>query len=156
MKRLRPTILFFIIMAIVFASFILISCREKSKEGCIILTRTAGRIENPNLFAAESQKFNFPAEIVAIEPGKSEVIPKVLTSSFYSARSPEISNDGQFMIFAAQKKEGDPWQIWEMDLNDLKSRQSIFKGKTALQSAYLPLRWSLSYLIILLPIREIK
>lgn len=139
MKRLRPTILFFIIMAIVFASFIFISCREKSKEGCIILTRTDGRIENPNLFAAESQKFNFPTEIVAIEPGKSEVIPKVLTSSFYSARSPEISNDGQFMIFAAQKKEGDTWQIWETDLGNLKTKQLTKLKEDCTDPAYLPI-----------------
>jgi len=126
-------------MAFAFASFILISCREKSKEGCIILTRTAGRVENPDLFAAEAWKFNFPTEIVAIEPGKSEASPKVLTSSFYSAMSPEISNDGKFMIFAAQKKEGDTWQIWESDLGNLKTKQLTKMKEDCTDPAYLPI-----------------
>ena len=65
-NRHRATIILSsIIMAIVFASLILISCREKSKESFIILTRTAGRVENPDLFASESLKINFPTEIVA-------------------------------------------------------------------------------------------
>ena len=139
MNNTRSTIVFSFLMAIVFASFFLTSCREKSKEGSIILTRTAGRIENSNLSAADPRKFILRSEIVAIEPGRPDASPKVLTSSFYSARSPEISNDGQFMIFAGQKKEGDTWQIWETDLGNLKTRQLTKLKEDCTDPAYLPL-----------------
>ena len=41
---------------------------------------------------------------------------EVLTSDFFSARSPEISYDGTQLVFSGQKNEGDTWQIWMMDL----------------------------------------
>ena len=72
------------------------------------------------------------------KPGR-DASPKVLTSSFYSARSPEISNDGQFMIFAGKKKEGDTWQIWETDLGNLKTRQLTKLKEDCTDPAYLPL-----------------
>ena len=126
-------------MAIGFACLFLTSCREKSKEDSIILTRTAGRIENSNLSATDSKKYILRSEIVSIKPGNLDVSPKVLTSSFYSARSPEISNDGQFMLFAGQKKEGDTWQIWETDLTNLNTKQLTKLKEDCTDPAYLPL-----------------
>jgi len=139
MNKQRTTILFLIIMAIGFACLFLTSCREKSKEDSIILTRTAGRIENSNLSATDSKKYILRSEIVSIKPGNLDVSPKVLTSSFYSARSPEISNDGQFMLFAGQKKEGDTWQIWETDLTNLNTKQLTKLKEDCTDPAYLPL-----------------
>lgn len=138
MKNYRSTIVFSFIMATGIGCLFLTSCREKSNEAGIILTRTAGKIENSNLYATDLRKYP-RSEIVAIEPGKLEPSPKLLTSSFYSARSPEISNDGQFMIFAGQKKEGDTWQIWETDLGNLKTRQLTKLKADCTDPAYLPL-----------------
>ena len=126
-------------MATGFACLFLTSCREKSKEDSIILTRTAGRIENSNLSATDSKKYILRSEIVSIKPGRLDASTKVLTSSFYSARSPEISNDGQFMLFAGQKKEGDTWQIWETDLTNLNTRQLTKLKEDCTDPAYLPL-----------------
>jgi hypothetical protein len=139
MNKTRATIVFSFLMATGFASLYLTSCKEKSKEGRIILTLTAGRVEESNFSAGNSQKLILRSEIVAIEPGRPDPSPKVLTSSFYSARSPEISNDGQFMIFAGQKKEGDTWQIWEADLGNLKIRQLTKLKEDCSDPSYLPL-----------------
>ena len=42
----------------------------------------------------------------------------ILTKEFSSARAPEISYDGNTMVFSAKKEKADAWQIWTLDLND--------------------------------------
>lgn len=138
MNNIRATIVFSILMATGFASLFLTSCKEKTKEGSIIFTRTAGRVEKSIFSTADPRKLILRTEIVAIDPDRTDPSPKVLTSSFYSARSPEISNDGQFMIFAGQQKEGDTWQIWEADLGNLKTRQLTKLKEDCTDPAYLP------------------
>lgn len=139
MNKTKATIVFSFLMATGFTNHFLTSCKENTKEGSIILTRTAGRVEKSNFSAADPRKLILRSEIVAIESGRSDASPKVLTSSFYSARSPEISNDGLFMIFAGQKKEGDTWQIWEADLGNLQTRQLTKLKEDCTDPAYLPL-----------------
>ena len=126
-------------MAIGIISFYITSCSRKSTENTIIITRTSGRITNSGLSAAASRKINIRSEIVEVEQGKAEESQKALTSNFYSARSPEISNDGHFMIFAGQKKESDTWQIWETDLLNHKTRQLTKLKGDCTDPAYLPL-----------------
>jgi Hydrazine synthase alpha subunit middle domain len=137
MKNHRTTIILTFIMATGIGSLFLASCGEKSKEAGIILTRTGVKIGDSKFSAADSRKNTLRSEIVAIEPG--DLSPKPLTASFYSARSPEISNDGRFMIFAGQKKQGDKWQIWETDLANLKTRQLTKLKTDCTDPAYLPL-----------------
>jgi hypothetical protein len=139
MNRFRATIFFYLFMAIGIASLPLTSCKRDSDEGTIILTRTAGRVENSSFSSANSRKYILRSEIVAIEQGKPDASPRILTSSFYSARSPEISNDGKFMIFAGQIKENDTWQIWETDIENLKTRQLTKLKEDCTDPAYLPL-----------------
>ena len=137
MHKLRATLVFaFLITSS--ACFFLTSCSDKSTKTSIIITRTAEKIENSDV-TVKSNKSNLRSEIVAIDPGKSDVSPKLLTSSFFSARSPEISYDGQFMIFAGKKTEVDPWQIWETDLGNLKTRQLTKIKDDCTDPAYLPL-----------------
>jgi len=136
MNNTRSTIVFTFLMALGFASPFLSSCKKKSAEGTIIFTRTAGRFEESVSGTTDPLKTKLRAEIVAIEPGLS---PRVLTSSFYSATTPEISDNGQTMIFAARKTEGDPWQIWETDLLNLKTRQLTKMKGDCTDPAYLPL-----------------
>ncbi len=42
------------------------------------------------------------------------------------------------MLFAAQLKENDPWQIWEMNLNNLKYRKITTGSENCTDPAYLP------------------
>jgi hypothetical protein len=130
MNRFRAAIVSNLIIALGISSFFITACSRESNEGTIIITRTS---------EGDSQKSVLRSEIVVVEQGKPEASPKVLTSSFYSARSPKISDDGQFMIFAGQKKEGDTWQIWETDLGNLKTRQLTKHLENCSDPAYLPL-----------------
>ena len=42
------------------------------------------------------------------------------------------------MLFTAQQKPDDPWQIWEMDLESLNSRKITSSGENCTDPAYLP------------------
>ena len=139
MNKFRATIVPYYIMAIGIVSQITISCGRKSNEGDIIFTRASGKIENPVLSSVDSWKLGVRSEIVEISKGKPDASPKVLTSSFFSARSPEVSNDCRSMIFAGQKNEGDTWQIWETDLRTLKTIQLTKMGSDCTDPSYLPL-----------------
>ena len=135
MNKTRATIVFSFIMVLGFASTFLSSCKKNTIEGTIIFTRTAGKAGSSDSLSPDLQKNMLRSEIVEMKPGQS---PKVLTASFYSARSPEISDDGQTMIFAALKADGDAWQIWETDLIGLKTRQLTNIKGDCTDPAYLP------------------
>ena len=63
---------------------------------------------------------------------------KVLTEDFYSACAPDISYDGKFMLFSGQQKQDEPWQIWEMNLDNLKYRRITSFNENCTDPAYLP------------------
>ncbi|MFC2075681.1 hypothetical protein ACFLT7_01235 [candidate division KSB1 bacterium] len=54
------------------------------------------------------------SRIVLLQPGNAD--PRVLTDSFAAAADPCLSFDGQKLLFAAKKKPGDRWDVWEMDI----------------------------------------
>lgn len=91
-----------------------------------------------NLSAQEEAGQKIQACIAALNPAMPGSQPETLTKEFYSARSPEISCDGTKMLFAAQQKMDDKWQIWEMDLGSSKSRQVISLPENCFDPAYLP------------------
>jgi hypothetical protein len=138
MKKPGTTILFSFIMAIAFSCIFLTSCREKNKEGMIIFTRSTIKSDSLTFDKSDSWRYISQAQIVELDPAKPGASEKVLTGNFYSARSPEISYDGKYLLFAAQQKQNEPWQIWEMDLNNLKSRQVTSSKENCTDPAYLP------------------
>ncbi len=102
-------------------SMYLISCSSGTSEGMVIFTRVpADQVH----FHAEAFTHQYPgAQIVAADmddPAGSETI---LTVDFFSACTPRISYDAKNMLFLAQQKENEPWQVWEMDLRNGSCRQ---------------------------------
>ena len=95
-------------------------------------------MQNINYITGDSWRYIPQAQIVALDPDKPAGSLKVLTAEYYSARSPEISYDGKYLLFAAQKKQSDLWQIWEMNLKDLKARQVTSSKENCIDPAYLP------------------
>ena len=77
------------------------------------------------------------SKIIAFDPGKPSGV-RVLTGDFYSAAYPEISYDGKQILFSGQKKQGDIWQIWEMNLRNLKYRQITSFRENCTDPAWLP------------------
>jgi hypothetical protein len=136
MNRIQLNIFFLVISAFGFSGLFLSSCKKKSFEGTIVFTLL--KAEDITSAAAESKVQKFQSEIAAVTPDKPGLQPVVLTKEFYSARSPEISNDGTRMLFSALQKQDDSWQIWEMELGNLKSRQVTSLPEDCTDPAYLP------------------
>ena len=113
--RIRVTIVFTIIMAICFSGIFFSSCKKKYMDGMIIFTRVAGKMMDINALTGDSLRYIPQTSIVALDPDKPAGSLKVLTEGYFSARSPEISYDGKYLLFAAQQKQNDKWQIWEMN-----------------------------------------
>jgi hypothetical protein len=117
-------------------SMYLISCSSGISEGMVIFTRVPADQFN---YHAEAFTHQYPgAQIVAADmddPAGSETI---LTADFYSACTPRISYDAKHMLFLAQQKKNDTWQIWEMDLVDGDSRQITNFDESCSGPAYLP------------------
>jgi hypothetical protein len=139
MKKLRATIVFSLMMVIGISCIFFSSCREKSKEGMIIITRSSEKAQKNDTSADNSLIINSHSQIVALNPDNPEGSPEILTSEFYSAQSPRVSYDGKYLLFAAQLKQNDTWQIWEMDLNKMKAREVTNSSDNCTDPAYLPL-----------------
>lgn len=126
--------IFTLLLAVAF----LVSCNGKSlKSGMLILAEApeiSGDIDYSQGFM---WRYLPGARIIAIRIGESEN-PVILTKDFYSACFPEVSYDGKFMLFTAQKNEGDPWQIWEMNLRNLKCRKITSFHENCTDPVYLP------------------
>lgn len=51
------------------------------------------------------------ARILRRDPGQA---PRVLSDGFSSAAEPDVSFDGERILFAGRRRPEDPWSIWEM------------------------------------------
>jgi hypothetical protein len=114
------------------------SCNSRSYEGKIIVSETGSEVRNTVSDDGGSWRCLPNSRIIAIDPDKPSTAPEILTGEFFSAVSPEVSFDAKHMLFAGQRKEGDTWQIWEMDLSDLKSKNITPAGENCSDPAYLP------------------
>jgi hypothetical protein len=125
-------------MAIGSSGIFFSSCMKKSMDGMIIFTRVAGKLQGINYVNGDSWRYVSQARIVALDPHNPGGSLKVLTEGYFSARSPEISYDGKSMLFTAQQKQNDPWQIWEMNFGDSKIRQVTSSKENCIDPVYLP------------------
>jgi hypothetical protein len=138
MTKRKTIILLFTLLAIGVSAGFLISCKNNSLNGMLIISRVEGKLGGFNFTTGDSWRYIPHVQIVAINqenPGKKQ---KILTENFFSAKSPQISYDGRFMLFAGQLTEDDPWQIWEMNLGNLKARQVTSSDENCIDPAYLP------------------
>lgn len=129
---------FLIIMITSCISLFFSSCKERSTEGMIVFTEVAGGLQDQNYITGNSWRYFPDSRIVALDPNKSGEKLNILTEGFFSACSPSISYDGNFMLFAAQKTQNDIWQIFEMNLKNLKVRQVTSSTENCIDPAYLP------------------
>lgn len=112
-------------------------CTNKSAEGLIILTQVRST-SNPDYISGDSWRYIEQTTLSSFDPSDPKKNPLLLTGEFYSACSPKISYDGKSMLFTAQAKQGEPWQIWEMNLLDSKVTQIISTEFNCADPNYLP------------------
>lgn len=107
-------------------------------EGMIICTQVKAKLGNVNYITGDSWRYIPETRIVALNPDNKEVSLDVLTEACYSAASPDISFDGNYLLFAGQQKPHDIWQIWEMNLANKNIRQVTASMENCTDPAYLP------------------
>ncbi len=132
-RLILPGIIFLILTCTIFFS----CSKRRPEEIKLIVTEVpvSSRLaDNPGL---ASQRYLTGARIVSVRSSKPGS-QKILTGDFFSACAPEISYDGRFMLFSGQKKESDPWQIWEMDIIKMKYRQVTSGRENCTDPAWLP------------------
>ena len=126
------------IITIFFICFVFFACRGKSvKTGMLVATEAPVKIQGHEYIISEYPRYYPGTRIIAFNPDRPAIVI-VITEGFYSACFPDISYDGSHMLFTAQQKTGDPWQIWEMDLHNLRSRKIISSAENCTDPAYLP------------------
>jgi hypothetical protein len=136
--RLRSILITAGIISILSSDMFLVSCVKKSMEGMIIITQANNKTLSPDYLYGKSWRYIPESHLYAIDPGNPGKSPEALTENFFSASSPEISFDGNCMLFAAQKNQDDPWQIWEMNLASRKIKQITSGTENSIDPAYLP------------------
>ena len=117
--------------------FLISSC-NRSKEGFIVVTETYSENIDVDIFTAEAGRLNIQMQLVLIDPEEKGMPGNIISGGFYSACSPNVSYDGKIMVFSAQKKQGDIWQIWKMDLGSLQTDQVTNLEGNSTDPALLP------------------
>ncbi len=126
-------ILFFSVSVI-----LLTACGGNSLEGKLIISEAPPSGVQADYITGEGWRCLPESRLAAIDPQNPSAAPEILTKDFYSAAMPDLSYDGERILFAARKEKDDPWQIWEMNLRNLKSRQVTKTNENCIDPAYMP------------------
>ncbi len=139
MSRAKTGLILLAFAVISFSGILFVSCGKNSFDGMVIFTEIAIKSGEHDNYEALSGRYIPGSRIAIMDPANPNRPPRILTSGFYAARSPEVSCDGKHLLFAAQQKEDDTWQIWEMNLSSGKARQITASKDNCTDPAYLPL-----------------
>lgn len=132
--KLPGTIILFFIVAVL-AGIGLVSCNGKSVDETLVVTRVSAN--KLNVADAAVLPHFTEAELILVHPEKGKTI-KILTPDFYSACSPHLSYDAEKILFLGQKSQGEPWQVWEMNLKNKDVRKLTDFETSCYTPYYLP------------------
>lgn len=80
------------------------------------------------------ERFPNGARLLLVHQGKAAP----LVPGFAASADADVSFDGKWVMFAGKKNASDPWQIWELNLDDRKIRSIIATKADAVRPFYLP------------------
>ena len=95
---------------------------------------TAAPVYKPLAELRGEERFPAGAELLLIHHGKAEA----LLPDFAASADADVSYDGRSVLFAGKKRVGDPWQVWELSLQDRSVRRVISTTTDAERPLYLP------------------
>ena len=87
--------------------------------------------------AAGETRFPQGSRLVRLAAGAKPPSILNLTPEFFAAADPQVSFDGARVLFAAQQRAGQRWQIWEMNADGSGKRQVTHLSADCLRPAYL-------------------
>ena len=95
---------------------------------------TAAKNYDPLAWQHGGERFSLGAQIV-IREGNAE---HPLAPAFAATADPAISFDAQKVLFAGKRQPNDPWQIWEITLEENKIRRVSAGNDDCVRPFYLP------------------
>ncbi len=103
------------------------------KIGTDILV-TAAPVYVPLAELRGQERFPGGAQLLLVHESNAEPLVK----DFAATADANVSFDGKLVLFAGKKATGDPWQIWELTLQDRSVRRVITTASDAERPFYLP------------------
>lgn len=103
------------------------------------------KVDRPDLVFVQAPQVR-PGQLSARYPQGSRIVrldaqsasPINLTPQFFAAADPQVSFDGNQVLFAAKREAAASWQIWEMRSDGSAPRQLTHCSGDCLRPAYLP------------------
>jgi len=121
------------ILIVIAISLIMMTGGRKDFSGNILITFVPEDVfssnSDPNLYSG--------SQLAILDPQDPSGSFQILTDNFFAAMSPQVSYDGKRVLFTGKMSEEDFWQIFEMDLDNLKPRQITSRDADCFDPAYL-------------------
>ncbi|MGA8729718.1 MAG: hypothetical protein WB608_13280, partial [Terracidiphilus sp.] len=95
---------------------------------------TAAPVYEPLAELRGQERFPKGAQLLMVHEG--DAVP--LVNDFAATADANVSFDGTQVLFAGKQRAGDPWQIWELTLQDRSVRKVIATATDAERPFYLP------------------
>ncbi len=95
---------------------------------------TAAPVYEPLAELRGGERFPKGAQLMLFHGGKAEP----LVAGFAATADANVYFDGKLVLFAGKQAAGDPWQIWELTLQDHSVRKVVATGTDAERPFYLP------------------
>lgn len=125
-KRTRHIDIFITAFALVWIWLSASSCDPYEFEGKILIVRSP---------ATENES---GSHFSLLNPEDGETRPLTLGEEFFLVGSPDVSFDGERLLFEAKRNSNDPWQIWELHLRNTDLKQVTGVDSNCRFPAYLP------------------
>lgn len=109
-------------------------------KGMVIVTAVPASIDLTEEEMGVDNRYISGSQIIALrmDAGAGGEEPVLLSKDFHSARAPEVSHNGENMIFSGQRKQSDIWQIFSMDLKSFNVSQITDSEENCTDPAWLP------------------
>jgi hypothetical protein len=110
------------------------------EKGLVIVTAIPADIDLMADDSGVDNRYYTGSQIIALrtDAGNDNTEPVLLSEGFYSARAPEISYNGEKMVFSGQKEKSDTWQIFSMDLKSFKVNQISDGSENCTDPTWMP------------------
>lgn len=130
------------IRAVIFSALILLSCAAVTR---VIARSSNDPVAKATIYTAAKQydatacirggeRFPQGAALMIREGDKA----RKLVPNFVASADPNVSFDGKSVLFAGKKTAQDPWQIWEVAIDDGEPHRVLTTKEDVVRPMYLP------------------
>jgi hypothetical protein len=110
-------------------------CSEKpANQGTLLFTQA--QVANVSVESILSGEYKYADGLRIVQENSGSI--EILTDEFTSARSPEVSYDGEIMVFSGKKTATDSWQIWTLELDTKSLTQVTSTTENCTDPVWLP------------------